>query len=92
MRREKAALPRTKLAGGTAPALPVSIAVYYELTLHGTSLLPARGDDMWKEREREERQREREDSLAGYRREVREAERNLAYEDERRRRRERDRL
>ena len=56
--------------GGTAPALPTSIAVYYELTIHGTSLLPAKGEDMWKEREREERTREREDSLAPFRREV----------------------
>ena len=78
--------------GGMAPALPASIAVYYELTLHGTSLLPARGEDMWKEREREERTREREDSLALYRRETHDHERNREYEDERRRRRERDRV
>lgn len=78
--------------GGIMPALPVSIAVYYELTIHGTSLLPARGDDMWKEREREERRREREDSLAGYRREVAAHERDVRYEDERRRRHERDRM
>jgi hypothetical protein len=77
--------------GGLAPALPQSIAVYYELTLHGTSLLPARGEEMWKEREREERRREREDVLAMYRRELHEHERNMEYEAERRRR-ERDRV
>jgi hypothetical protein len=90
---DSAAFPFTPVGpGGTSPALPTSIAVYYELTLHGTSLLPGDGGDLWKEREREERRRERDDWLAGYRREVHEHERDLKYEDERRRRRERDRM
>jgi hypothetical protein len=71
---------------GTAPALPTSIAVYYELTLHGTSLLPARGADMWRERDREERRRDRDDPMAPYRREAAEHERNPKYEAERARR------